>query len=488
MRPILLLAFAVGCAEPEAKPSDSDTRPGFDTHSDTDTAAANTAPTAPVVAITPPAPADAQDLTVTVLTPSEDAEGDPVSYRYAWSVDGAARDDLASETVPAAETADGQGWTVTVTPNDGALDGPSAVASVVIGNQPPSAPVVRIDPASPTPDDDLLLVVETPSVDPNGDTLVQSVRWFVDGAESVSFADATEIPASYVDSNEVWRAVVSVTDGVNAPVSAEASVTVGNTAPELTSVSISPSSAKDNDDLTANVRADDPDGDSLTYRYVWYRDGVEATDVGDSDTVLADATSIGEEWTVTVTASDGLSEATDSAASITIADWDSYLYRHTFTAYVPNDGGTYPTASGSWSTAIYTTGSVGSDDCDLFWNLDAAADRGVCPSCDFAFSGTMSYDAALSSSAGGGRCDAYSDDGIFEWSWRDGFDQLSAYGVPGGRGAYRYGAFSLYLAGTGGYSYSGSSLEFVSYWAVTGTEDTAGNVTIEGYFYNTARY
>ena len=169
MRLLLPLAFAAGCADAPEKPSDGDTRPG----GGTDSAATNTAPIAPVIAITPSAPADTQDLSVTVLTPSEDAEGDPVSYRYAWSVNGVARDDVSSETVPASETADGQAWSVTVTPNDGVLDGRSAVASVVIGNQPPSAAVPRIDPASPTAEDDLRLFMDAAPIDADGDTVTR---------------------------------------------------------------------------------------------------------------------------------------------------------------------------------------------------------------------------------------------------------------------------------------------------------------------------
>lgn len=484
----LLFALALACTGPDEKPVDTDDVPA-DTDTDTavDDTAVNQPPSAAEIAITPSAPAPGAALTVTVLTPSVDPEGAAVSYRYAWSVDGAARDDLTTETVGAGATVDGETWAVTVTPTDGALDGEPSTASVVIGNQPPTAPVLRIEPTSPSPDDDLVLVFDPAASDPNGDTLTQSIRWFVNEAEAISFADATTIPAMYVDGGDVWRALVSVTDGVNAPVTAETSVTVGNTPPEIETPNITPSSPKDNNDLSVSVRADDADGDELAYTYVWYRDGVEATDVGNSDTVLAEATTVGEEWTVTVTVSDGTDDASASAAGVEIADYDGVSYTHNFTAYVTNDGGTYTTATGEWSLALLTSGSYGTNDCDLFWEIDSSADSRVCPRCEFAFSGTVTLDTALSSGSGT-RCDALSGDGSLEWSLQERSLSFSGNAYPRGSGSYYRYALSLYATGSGGYAYSGSYFTFIRYYDVTTTEDTAGNVEVQVYSYFAYRF
>lgn len=99
--------------------------------------AVNDPPTAPVVSITPVTPLDADDLTVNVVTPSTDIEGATSVYSYAWfkSTDGGnsyASTGNISTTVGNASTAEGEFWRCEVTPNDGATNGPTALATVRI--------------------------------------------------------------------------------------------------------------------------------------------------------------------------------------------------------------------------------------------------------------------------------------------------------------------------------------------------------------------
>lgn len=88
-------------------------------------------PSAATIAITPPSPTDEDTLTCTILNEAVDPDGDPVSYRYSWSLDGADAG-LASATVSSSLTSGGQAWMCEVTPTDGTLDGPPATASVTI--------------------------------------------------------------------------------------------------------------------------------------------------------------------------------------------------------------------------------------------------------------------------------------------------------------------------------------------------------------------
>jgi len=91
----------------------------------------NTPPTAPGVAIEPD-PAYGDDmLTCSVVVESYDADGDEVTYAYAWY-----RDEnptgLTGETVPAEETAVGDDWECQVTPHDGNEAGPAGWDNVAI--------------------------------------------------------------------------------------------------------------------------------------------------------------------------------------------------------------------------------------------------------------------------------------------------------------------------------------------------------------------
>ncbi|MFN7142663.1 MAG: hypothetical protein ACK4YP_02725 [Myxococcota bacterium] len=480
MKNAVLLLALVGCL-PVTPPSTD----GEDTGPGPDTAVENAAPSAPEIALAPSAPADAQDLVVTILTPSEDPEGAAVTYRYAWTVNGAPVA-LDGDTVPAAETADGQTWVVTVTPSDGAIDGDAATASVVIGNAPPTTPALRFEPEVPVPGEAFTLVVD--SADPDGDALVTEVTWWVDGSEHQGLADLTEIPGRYTDGGEVYRALVRVSDGLHAPVTAEATVAVGNTPPTVTAVRVEPERPKDGDALAAVVEgAVDPDGHDLAYTYVWHRDGVEATDVGNSATVPADATTVGEEWTLTVLVGDGTDEVSASAPAVAIHDWEGWQYTQTFLAYVPADGAGAQT--GSWSIEMLTRGGrTGDNACDLVYALDGVATDERCPDCEYGFTTTLTYDAAASVPGTGALCEEYADDGFGEWRYVDGrgLQSLQWPGAEAGYGGYM--GFELVGYGEGGFTEVSEGIYYSRYHEVTRTEDEAGNVTLEAWLSVTRRY
>lgn len=480
----LALLLLLGCPGPgkDSNGGGRDSAQDSGGGDDTDTAAENAAPSAPVVAITPAAPSPENDLTVTVVTPSVDAENDAVTYRYAWAVDGAARAELTAETVAAAETEDGQTWTVTVTPNDGVLDGEPGVSSVTIGNAPPTPPTVHIDPAAPVAGDALTLVFDTDASDENGDTLTQAITWYVDGSRNGSWDDRTEVEGRYVDGGETYLAVVSVTDGLSDPVTAEATVTVANTAPVIRSVAITPTSPRDGDDLRASVSAIDPDGGTLAYSYAWTRDGVAAADVGDADTVPAELTTVGETWGLTVVVSDGADDESGSAADVEIADSDKVMLNQRLTAYIPADGAT---ATGSWEATLYTSGAkFGANDCDLTWDIDAASNPRICPRCDWSFGADYPL-ASVTTRSAGMYCNLFTGDGVGTMQGSLAGPELQAenevtstyYGYSG------YGLYVYAFGPSGGYGYSGYGYTFSRYYGVTAVEDTAGNTTIEAYTY-----
>ncbi len=92
----------------------------------------NTAPTAPVVAITPDSPGSSADLVCGITTESADADGDAITYTYQWYKGGEVQSALSTNTVPAANTAKGEMWKCVVTPSDSAASGPSAEDEVTV--------------------------------------------------------------------------------------------------------------------------------------------------------------------------------------------------------------------------------------------------------------------------------------------------------------------------------------------------------------------
>lgn len=185
----------------------------------------NAAPSGAAIAIEPAAPTDEDDLACVIVTASTDPNGDAVSYRYAWSIDGAAAG-IDGETVSAALTSGGETWTCTVTPTDGTLDGVPATASatIAVGNQAPSAPTVSITPAEPTDDDVLTCVIETESVDPDGDAVTYSYAWSVDGVDAG--LTSASVNGSLTTEGQTWTCSVTASDGELSAASASASVRI----------------------------------------------------------------------------------------------------------------------------------------------------------------------------------------------------------------------------------------------------------------------
>jgi formylglycine-generating enzyme required for sulfatase activity len=112
---------------------------------------------------------------------------------------------------------------------------------------------------------------------------------------------------------------VTASDGKSGTDTDTGSVTIGNTAPVVTSVTLSPSTVYTSDTLTATVVSSDADGDSLTTSYAWTVGGslVSAT----SSTLIGSSYfSKGQAVYVTATANDGTTSTSLSSSAITVSN------------------------------------------------------------------------------------------------------------------------------------------------------------------------
>lgn len=149
---------------------------------DTDVASTQITNTPPVVGPVDFAEASTRtDDVLTAVANPTDADGDPLTVSYAWTVNG-------SDVAATGPSLDGAVWfdegdtvAVTVTADDGvATDVASAPVRTVL-NTAPTAPTARIDPELAFGGDTLTCTVDTPSTDADGDPIVYEVTWTVDG-------------------------------------------------------------------------------------------------------------------------------------------------------------------------------------------------------------------------------------------------------------------------------------------------------------------
>ncbi len=295
------------------------------THQDSIRVEINGAPSAPVVSIQPDPAGSQEDLVATVDSPSVDPNGDLVAYRYAWSRDGVLQSSMTSDTVHASATLRGEVWAVTVTPNDGRVDGPSASASLTVGNGAPSVTLAVISPNSVRTDDVLTLTASGIDPDP-GDSTSLSQQWRVNGL-AIAQTGTTLDGASWFQRGDVVDCVVTVTDGTDSATALSNAITIDNSSPGAPTLAISPAVARSHtDDLHCQVdlAAIDPDAaDSLSYSFSWMVDGLAwsgSTTQTDwpGDTIPASETSGVQTWTCTALASDGTASGPTASASVTL--------------------------------------------------------------------------------------------------------------------------------------------------------------------------
>lgn len=269
----------------------------------------NRAPGAPTVSIGPNAARTDDDLVAVIDAESSDKDGDSVTYGYAWSQDGVPRADLDTATVPASETAKGEDWKVTVTPNDGDLDGDPATAEITILN---TAPLVTVlfSPAAPTTDDD---VVALPTAtDADGDAVTLTYAWTVEGVAADYTFDT--VPADATERGQRWSVTVTPADPEEAGLPVTAEVAIENAAPEVLTVTLSPESPYVTDDIVASVEGHDPDADEIAYSYRWFVDASEVQS-GASDTLSAGSFAKHQIISVEVTPNDGSVDGAAFASS-----------------------------------------------------------------------------------------------------------------------------------------------------------------------------
>jgi hypothetical protein len=233
----------------------------------------NAQPGEAAISIAPSVPGTSDDLVASIDTEASDADGDAISYTYSWSVDGVFSAVSVIDTLPASATNRGESWSVSVTANDGRINGNPVTATVAIGNEAPVAALVSITPDPATAADDLSCSAN--GSDADADAITWSYSWTIDGVASSETSNT--LPSGAFAKGSEIVCIATPNDGtIDGAAQASSGVTISNSAPVIDSASLSPNPAVSSSSLACNVSATDPDGDSLSYSYAWLVDGVDA--------------------------------------------------------------------------------------------------------------------------------------------------------------------------------------------------------------------
>jgi len=256
-----------------------------------------------------------ENTVVTAVPTGSDADGEPLVWTYSWFVDSAVVKEGPEDTLDGASFDKGQVLRVEATVTDGdATDGPVVSPEVTVRNVAPTIGEVVITPPSPVGGDDLTCTANE-VVDIDGDEVTLTTTWTVDGRPA---GVGPTLAGADLVRGDVVRCFVTATDGEASSASIVSDpVTVGNTAPVIAGVSLSPSTVSGADEVTAIPSGVmDPDGDPVTLTTTW-RVGGRTLGTGPT---LSSGHVRGDVLVVTVEPFDGFDTGVAVTASTTVVN------------------------------------------------------------------------------------------------------------------------------------------------------------------------
>ncbi|MHA2389345.1 MAG: hypothetical protein ACXACW_11565, partial [Candidatus Hodarchaeales archaeon] len=183
--------------------------------------------------------------------------------------------------------------------------------SVSIGVPPnslPEAQFLNITPSLPVTTDTLFInwtFIDTDSGDNESGSMYY---WYRNGIPMPDYDGLQTLPAFATAKGEIWHVKVRPRDGVdfgqlvNVPIN----ITIGNIAPEVNSLQITPSSPITGNDLSISYIFADIDGDGeLDSGIIWYIDGILQSSLNDSVSISSSYTIKGQSWHFKIRPNDG---------------------------------------------------------------------------------------------------------------------------------------------------------------------------------------
>ena len=260
------------------------------------------------VKMVPSRPGTDDDLSVEIVKPAVDPDGDVLKYEFLWRREPQpyAGHHARSQRLPAQETKKGERWSVGVTPTDGDDRGKLATAEVTIGNSPPSAPVIAAQNPRPKTTGDLVLRVVKSPKDPDADEVAVEVVWYQAKKQVARGRNLWRLEAAKTRKGKKYRAVATPSDGSATGPSASQWFEVQNTPPSKCAVTL-PYKPHTGDDLPVRLteKPTDPDGDPVKMRFQWYLDGEPVKSGPKPQKMDGKRVTRGQRWMVVATPLDG---------------------------------------------------------------------------------------------------------------------------------------------------------------------------------------
>ncbi len=306
-----------------------------------------------------------EDTVMRVEVGYQDADSEAVTVSYAWYTDDTLVLEGSATTITGAYFDKHQDLHVVVTPSDAYDQGePTTSDTVTILNSPPTLDSVSIDPGALYEGSTATCVGEGLE-DEDGDSFTNSYAWYV-GGSLVSTEES--IDGSSFDRGDEVSCTMTANDGEeDGPSGSSETLTVLNTPPAISSVTLSPTTPVEGDTVTATISGGtDEDGDGISYTYAWYVDGAWVS----SDSQLgSDNFDKHDTISATVTPTDDYGSGTAvSSATVTVANSPPV-----FTALTTSPEDAVWNESISAAPSGWSDADGDSEDYDYQWTVDGSS-------------------------------------------------------------------------------------------------------------------
>ncbi len=236
-----------------------------------------------------------------------------------------------TDLIVSQETNVGDVWNVTITPNDGTVDGATTWSnSLTVLNSVPTVGNLTINSTSANNYSNGTLQSYWDMGDLDGDSQVlNETRWFKDGALQSGLLNSTDVALGNLTGGEVWNLSVRVHDGSSwSGWSSNVSVTLGNPPAYATDLVMNSTSANNysNGTLQSSWTFSDLDSDSQVLNETrWFKDGALQSGLLNSTDVDSANISKDEIWNISVRLFDGTSWGIwSSNVSVSVANAAPY--------------------------------------------------------------------------------------------------------------------------------------------------------------------
>ena len=265
----------------------------------------NSLPSISSVSISPGSAAAGDSLSCSASGFS-DADGDSDGSTIEWTVNGSS---AGTGSTLSSGFVGGDDVVCTITPYDGEDTGTPLSDSLTIDNTAPSIASVSISP-DPAYVDDTLSCTASGFDDPDGDADQSTIEWLISGT---AVGTGSTLSGVFAKGDKV-KCKVTPSDGLDDGSSVTDTVTISNSPPVVSALSLEPDPAGAEDTLDCSYSFADTDGDSDSSTIEWFVNGGSAG-TGSS---LSGVFIGGDEVECSVTANDGDEDGNTVTASLII--------------------------------------------------------------------------------------------------------------------------------------------------------------------------